>query len=79
VIVYLNHRSNEAAIQNIEVMELPAILTANTYFWNPAGSAQQRRNNETRRLLEVQDFLSAIGFAWDAKNGERSGKAKRLP
>ena len=43
-------------------MELPAILTANTYFWNPDSSAQQRRNNEARRLLEVQDFLLSIEF-----------------
>jgi len=38
-------------------IELPAILTANCYFWTPGSSASHRRSNEARRHAEVQAFL----------------------
>lgn len=38
-------------------IELPAILTAKTYFWTPSSSASGRRSNEARRAAEVQAFL----------------------
>ena len=38
-------------------IELPAILTANTYYWTPSSSASGRRSNEVRRAAEVQRFL----------------------
>ena len=47
-------------------IELPAILTANTYFWTPGGSASQRRSNERRRADEVQCFLDANAAAIQA-------------
>lgn len=47
-------------------IELPAILTANTYFWAPSGSASGRRSNEARRAQEVQSFLDRHAAALDA-------------
>jgi len=37
--------------------QIPYIMTANTYFWTPAGSASGRRSNEKRRNAEVQAFI----------------------
>lgn len=39
-------------------IEIPSILTANTYFWRPGSSASARRSNEARRAAEVQQFLN---------------------
>ena len=39
-------------------IELPAILTANTYFWAPGSSASHRRANELRHANEVAAFLN---------------------
>lgn len=47
-------------------IELPAILTANTYFWSPSGSASGRRSNESRHTAEVQRFLDANAEALQA-------------
>lgn len=44
-------------------IELPAILTANTYFWSPSSSASGRRSNEQRRAAEVQAFLDTHAAA----------------
>jgi hypothetical protein len=41
---------------------LPEIMTANTYFWSPGGSASMRRHNEDRRNNEVARFLESHGF-----------------
>lgn len=43
-------------------LEIPAILTVNTYFWRPGGSASSRRYNEKRHLQAVADFFQALGF-----------------
>ena len=40
----------------------PDILTANTYFWNPAGSAVSRRSNEERGLQEVREWFEFLGM-----------------
>lgn len=40
-----------------ETIQLPEILTANTYFWRPGSSASQRRSNEKRHAETVQRFL----------------------
>lgn len=47
-------------------IELPAILTANTYFWTPGSSASHRRSNEARRAAEVQRFLDTHADALHA-------------
>jgi len=42
-----------------ETPNIPEILTANTYFWSPGGSASSRRSNEKRRNGEVAHFIAA--------------------
>ena len=49
----MNKRSNPQPV------EIPEIMTANTYFWSPSGNASSRRRNEARRNGEVSDFLAA--------------------
>lgn len=38
--------------------DIPSIVTANTYFWSPNGSASSRRSNEERRNNEINDFCA---------------------
>lgn len=45
---------------------IPEILTANTYFWTPAGSASSRRSVEKRRNNEVAQFIEANQEALNA-------------
>lgn len=40
----------------------PAILTANTFYWNSASTASNRRNNEEKHKKKVASYLEAIGF-----------------
>jgi hypothetical protein len=40
----------------------PTFLTANVYFWSPAGSAAQRRRNEDNRHAEFTAWLESLGF-----------------
>lgn len=40
-------------------IEIPAIMTANTYYWRPASTASSRRSNEKRHAETVQKFLDA--------------------
>ena len=47
-------------------IELPSILTANTYFWTPSSSASGRRSNEKRHADEVQRFLDTHAVALEA-------------
>jgi hypothetical protein len=54
------------AMTETTTIELPAILTANTYFWRPGSSASQRRANERRRIAEVQAFLDRHAAALQA-------------
>jgi arsenate reductase-like glutaredoxin family protein len=39
------------------VEDIPTILTANTYFWSPAGDSRSRRGNENRRMDEIWEFM----------------------
>lgn len=39
------------------VDDIPYILTANTFFWSPAGNASQRRRNEEYREKEIESFM----------------------
>lgn len=48
--------------------QLPEILTANTYFWKPGTSASSRRRNEERRLGEVADYFTSVGFEVEVGN-----------
>lgn len=41
---------------------MPAILTANTFFYKPATSADNRRRNELQTQKLVADFFSELGF-----------------
>jgi len=41
-------------------VNIPAIVTANTYFWRPAGRASDRRANEQRHRETVERFLEEI-------------------
>lgn len=47
---------------NATTINEPAILTANTYFWTPGLSADQRRRSEVKRIMEVKSYLEALGF-----------------
>lgn len=58
-------------------MNIPDILTADTWFWSPSGSASGRRANEKRRGEEVSRFidenktaLSKAGIAIDFSYSE---------
>jgi hypothetical protein len=44
------------ARKNIINIEVPQIVTANTYFWSPNGSASGRRSAERRREAEIENF-----------------------
>ncbi len=48
----------------------PAILTANTYFWNSATNAANRRRNEERNLATVENFLKSIGLQVSTDSGK---------
>lgn len=39
------------------VEDIPYVLTANTYFWRPAGNAAGRRYNEEKREREIESFM----------------------
>lgn len=54
------------ATNETATIELPAILTANTYYWKPDSSANGRRRNEARRAAEVQRFLDTHAAALTA-------------
>jgi len=43
-------------------MKEPAILTANTYFFKPAHSAQARRKSEQKIIAEVTNYLEVNNF-----------------
>lgn len=45
----------------------PYILTAKTFFWSPGYNASSRRRNEERRIAEVDEFFTSLGFS---KEGE---------
>lgn len=45
---------------------IPAIMTANTYYWSPASHASCRRSNEARRNGEVAAFIEANAEALGA-------------
>lgn len=50
------------AIAEVPAISLPEILTANCYFWNSGGSADQRRRNESNRINQVVNFFKQKGF-----------------
>ena len=43
-------------------VNIPYIVTANTYFWAPGAAAGIRRSNEDCRKREVARWLESIGF-----------------
>lgn len=49
-------------------LQLPNIMVANTFFWQPASSASQRRQNELNRASEVEKFLISLGFNINRKD-----------
>ncbi len=56
--VYRNgNKSTVAAFARATEQEVPEILTANTYFWQPGANASWRRSNEERRNSELVDFM----------------------
>ncbi len=57
---------NENSTTQTPAVSIPDILTANTYFWSPAGSASGRRSNEKRHNGEVERFIQANRVALDA-------------
>lgn len=56
--VYRNgNKSTVAAFARATEQEVPEILTANTYFWQPGANAPWRRSNEEKRNSELADFM----------------------
>ena len=54
-----------------QVPEEPAILTANTFYWTPAGPASCRRANERKQVGTVAEWFRAIGGTIETVNDER--------
>jgi len=48
-----NHARREA-----KTIQIPMIVTANTYFWTSGSNASSRRYNENRRNAEIESFAS---------------------
>lgn len=44
------------------VIAEPSILTANTYYWSPNGTASGRCSNEERKTNDVAAYLKSLGF-----------------
>ena len=42
--------------------DYPSILTKNTWFWNPCGSAGERRRSEIKKNAEVREFFERNKF-----------------
>jgi hypothetical protein len=49
-------------------LSLPNIMVANTFFWQPASTATQRKQNEIQRTSEVEIFLTKLGFNINRKD-----------
>jgi hypothetical protein len=62
--VFINgKKSNLTGLKNwVDTESIPDIVSANTYFWSPGGSASNRRSNERRRTQEGIDWLETNGF-----------------
>lgn len=41
-------------------LQIPGIVTANTYFWTPSGNASGRRSSERRRNAEIELFANVF-------------------
>lgn len=52
--------AEKAAAKTKKVLAAPSIVTANTYFWSPCGSASGRRSNERRRQAEIDIFCDIV-------------------
>lgn len=57
-------------------IQVPSILVANCYFWNPCGSASQRRSSEAKKHSVVTQFFISIGFDLIGSNGSVSSFAR---
>lgn len=53
----LRGAENHAA-KHARIIQVPQIVTANTYFWSSAGNASGRRSNEKRRNAEIEAFVN---------------------
>lgn len=54
-------------------ISVPKVLTSNTFYWTPGGSAFSRRSNEQRHLAEVDTFLHSLGFTDDGQGAYVKG------
>lgn len=52
----------------------PSILSDNTFFWKPAGTADARRRSEEIKLEKVADFLRSLGFKVEEKAKKLHGR-----
>ena len=55
---------SNVAVKSINV---PTIISANTFLWSPSSAASSRRSNEARRRAEIESFL--IEFELHKENG----------
>lgn len=59
--VYKTRRGAEAcATKNNISINIPGIVTANTYLWHTGGNASQRRRNEERYQGDIDDFARRV-------------------
>ena len=70
-----NKKSNIKGLLKYITNDYPSILTANTYFWRPSGSAGQRRSKEKYYENIVIDYFRSEGFII---NGETTIAEKRM-
>ena len=48
------------AVRELVTINIPAVVTANTYFWSSQGSASGRRSNESRHQNTIADFCLSV-------------------
>lgn len=65
--VYIDSKKSniKGLIKHLINKAYPSILTAQTYFWKPALSANCRRRNESNRCEEVRQYFLSEGFTVD--------------
>lgn len=53
-------------------MEIPSIITANTFYWKPQTAADSRRRKESQHLATVKTFLTNLGFTCTLQEHSKS-------
>lgn len=60
-------------------VDIPNIITANTYFWSSGGSASARRYNEKRHNATIEEFANYVSVIPTIKvSGDYSETCKNV-